>query len=285
MIAQSPVRAGREFAFTKADFERICRLIYHHAGITLTENKQEMVYSRLVRRLRARNLRCFSDYLKLLEANDPVEREAFINSLTTNLTYFFREAHHFPVLADNARTWWHSRHEPLTIWCCAASTGEEPYSIAMTLVDALGSLTPPATILASDVDTSVLAKGAAGVYGAESINKLDASLQRRFFQADPASGGAMVRVRDELRKLITFRRVNLLDSTWPVRGRFDVIFCRNVMIYFDKPTQRRVLERFLPLLRDDGLLFAGHSESFYHAADLFRLQGKTVYGPVVRKIP
>jgi chemotaxis protein methyltransferase CheR len=269
----------REFVFTQVDFERVCRLIHEHAGISLSPSKQEMVYSRLARRLRACNLSRFSDYLALLEADDAPEWEAFINSLTTNLTAFFRESHHFPMLAEHVRRCWQTRREPPRVWCCAASTGEEPYSIAMTLVDALGSHTP-AVVLATDVDTGVLAKGEAGIYGSERVDKLSAGQLQRFFLKGSGAREGTVRVRDELRAMITFRRLNLLDPAWPLRGPFDAIFCRNVMIYFDKPTQRRILERFAPLLRDDGLLFAGHSESFFHAADLFRLRGKTVYEPV-----
>jgi len=269
----------REFVFTQLDFERVCRLIYEHAGISLSPSKQEMVYSRLARRLRACNLSRFSDYLALLEADDAPEWEAFINSLTTNLTAFFRESHHFPMLAEHVRRCWQARREPPRVWCCAASTGEEPYSIAMTLVDALGGHTP-AAVLATDVDTNVLAKGETGIYGSERVDKLSAEQLQRFFLKGSGAREGTVRVRDELRAMITFRRLNLLDPSWPLRGPFDAIFCRNVMIYFDKPTQRRILERFAPLLRDDGLLFAGHSESFFHTADLFRLRGKTVYEPV-----
>ena len=275
-------RANREFAFTTADFERVRKLIYEHAGISLAPSKQEMVYSRLARRLRARNLQRFTDYLALLEADDSAEWEAFVNSLTTNLTSFFREIHHFPMLAEHARTRWLARREPLTVWCCAAATGEEPYSIAMTLIDVLNSFTPPATVLATDVDTHVPAIVDAGVYGKERVEKLSPEQLRRFFPSSSGVRAGTVKVRDELRAMISFRRLNLLDATWPVRGPFDAIFCRNVMIYFDKPTQRRILERFAPLLRDDGLLFAGHSESFFHAADLFKLRGKTVYERTVR---
>jgi chemotaxis protein methyltransferase CheR len=270
-------RAHREFAFTTADFERVCKLIYDHAGISLAPSKQEMVYSRLARRLRARNLLRFTDYLALLEANDSAEWEAFVNSLTTNLTSFFRESHHFPMLAEHVRASWQARREPISVWCSASSTGEEAYSIAMTLVDALGSFAVPASVLATDLDTSVLATGEAGVYSAERVEKLSAEQLRRHFLRGSGGCDGVAKVRDELRAMITFRRLNLLEPVWPVRGPFDAIFCRNVMIYFDKPTQRRILERFAPLLREDGLLFAGHSESFLHAADLFKLRGKTVY--------
>jgi len=282
MSASAAARSNdREFVFTVKDFERVRKLIHERAGISLSPSKQEMVYSRLARRLRARNLGRFADYLALLETGGEAEWEAFINSLTTNLTAFFREAHHFPMLAEHARYCWRVRGEPLRVWCCAASTGEEPYSIAMTLAEAMdGGHMPPSEVVATDVDTSVLARGEAGIYGSERIDKLPPDRLRRFFLKGSGAREGTVKVRDELRSMITFRRLNLLDPAWPLRGPFDAIFCRNVMIYFDKPTQRRILERFAPLLRDDGLLFAGHSESFFHAADLFRLRGKTVYETV-----
>lgn len=275
-LAGTP-RPDREFAFTTADFERVRALIHRRAGISLAPSKQEMVYSRLARRLRARSLRRFSDYLALLESNDAPEWEAFINSLTTNLTAFFRESHHFPLLAEHARRCRQGGRATFSVWCCASSTGEEPYSIAITLADALGGSGAAAAVLATDVDTSVLAQGQAGIYRADRVAKLPAEQLRRHFLKGAGSGDGTVKVRDELRSMITFRRLNLLDPVWPARGPFDAIFCRNVMIYFDKPTQRRILERFVPLLREDGLLFSGHSESFFHAADLFRLRGKTVY--------
>jgi chemotaxis protein methyltransferase CheR len=235
-----------------------------------------MVYSRLARRLRANNLTRFTDYIALLENKGQGEWQAFVNSLTTNLTSFFREPHHFAELARfvEARR---SRRDRLTIWCNASSTGEEPYSIAMTVADVYGSFTPPVSIIATDVDTNVLEKAAAGVYARDRVEKLSADQIKKFFVPDPRSDEGCVTVRPELRSLLTFRQVNLLDATWPVRGPLDAIFCRNVMIYFDKVTQRKVLLKLAPLLRSDGLLFAGHSESFLHSEDIVRLRGNTVY--------
>ena len=267
----------REFVFTAADFERIRRLIRDNAGISLSPTKHEMVYSRLVRRLRARGLARFSEYVTLLDGRDPAEWQAFVNCLTTNLTSFFREAHHFTELAKHVETLRRQGSASVTVWCCAASTGEEPYSIAMTLADAYGSLTPPVSIIATDVDTSVLAKAEAGIYPDERVAKMRPDQLRRFFSRSASAHPGCVTVRAELRKLIRFRPVNLLDSQWPVRGPLDAIFCRNVMIYFDKATQRRIVTRLAPLLRADGLLFAGHSENLSHSADLLRLRGSTVY--------
>jgi chemotaxis protein methyltransferase CheR len=272
---QSSDGRDREFVFTAGDFERVRQLIYEHAGISLNASKQDMVYSRLARRLRATGINNFRDYLALLESNHVAEWEAFANSLTTNLTSFFREPHHFPLLAEHVVK--HKGKHPISLWCSAASTGEEPYTLAMTMVDAFGSFTPPVTILATDLDTSVLAKAEAGVYPIERVEKLSADVIKRFFLRGTGAQAGFVRVRPELRAMITFRQVNLLSPDWPVRGPLDAIFCRNVMIYFDKETQLKILERFAPLLQPDGLLFAGHSESFHNATHLFRLRGKTVY--------
>jgi chemotaxis protein methyltransferase CheR len=273
---QQPQEPTREFIFTTADFQRISKLIYEHAGISLAPTKQEMVYSRLARRLRVRGLATFADYLSLLDNRDEPEWEAFVNALTTNLTSFFREPHHFAELTRFLERRKRAQ-QPVSIWCCASSTGEEPYSLAMTAVEAYGTFTPPVTIVATDLDTSALDKAAAGIYAEERVAKLRHDQLQRFFLKGTGSRVGSVRVRKELRELVTFRQVNLLDTQWPVRGPFDAIFCRNVMIYFDKPTQRKVLEKLAPLLARDGLLFAGHSESFLHSADLFRLRGNTVY--------
>jgi len=270
----------REFVFTAADFERIRKLIYNRAGISLSTSKHEMVYSRLGRRLRALGLSEFKDYLALLENGDAAEWEAFTNSLTTNLTAFFREEHHFPLLADLLRQ--HKGGGQITLWCSAASTGEEPYSMAMTAIEAFGSSKPPVRILATDIDTNVLAKARQGVYAMERLEKMPQERIRRFFLRGKGAQAGQARVRDELRAMIDYRPLNLLDATWQIRGPFHAIFCRNVMIYFDKPTQYGILQKFVPLLRPDGLLFAGHSESFHHAADLFRPRGKTVYETVGR---
>lgn len=266
---------SREFLFTDADFQRIRKLIYAHAGINLSDAKKDMVYSRLGRRLRATGLTRFSDYLALLEANDETEWEAFVNALTTNLTAFFREPHHFPLLAEHIQKIKHRR--PIELWCCAASTGEEPYTMAMTMVDVFGSYTPPVHILATDLDTHVLKKAQAGIYPIERVEKLPQDVLKRFFLKGTGSNAGYVQVRKELRDMVTFRKLNLLDAQWPIRGPFEAIFCRNVMIYFDKPTQYKILQKFVPVMHSDALLFAGHSESFQHAADLFSIRGRTVY--------
>ena len=218
--------------------------------------------------------RTFSEYLDRAQ-RDPQEWETFVNSLTTNLTSFFREAHHFEILAERLKK--HAVRSPFRIWCSAASTGEEPYSLAITACEAFNSLSPPVQIVATDIDTNVLATAAKGVYGLDRVERLSRERIQRFFLKGTGTQDGYARVRPELQRLIEFRRINLLDKSWAVQGPFDALFCRNVMIYFDKPTQHGILQRFVPLLKSDGLLFAGHSESFLHSADLFRSLGRTVY--------
>jgi len=266
---------GREFSFSANDFERVRKLIYQHAGISLSPVKQDMVYSRLARRLRATGKTSFADYLDALERNGGDEWERFVNSLTTNLTSFFREPHHFPIFAEHLQKIGIRR--PIRIWCSAASTGEEPYSIAITVAETFGSNTSHVSIIASDLDTNVLETARKGIYPIERVEKLSPERLRRFFLRGTGSQEGYVSVRPELKAMIQFQRVNLLDSSYAVKAPLDVIFCRNVMIYFDKPTQYKILARFAPMLQPDGLMFAGHSESFLHAADLFRSLGKTVY--------
>jgi chemotaxis protein methyltransferase CheR len=274
-VSQIKVESAKEFNFTRSDFERVRALIYKRAGISLADSKQEMVYSRIARRLRATGIVSFSTYLDELEAGRlGDEWESFTNALTTNLTSFFREAHHFPLLAEHIR-----RHAggPITIWCSASSTGEEPYSIAMTACEAFNTLAPPVQIVATDIDTNVLAIGANGVYGIERLDKMAPERAKRFFLRGKGEQQGMVRVRPELRQLVTFKPLNLLADAWPLTGQFDVIFCRNVMIYFDKATQRKILGRFVPLMKPHALLFAGHSENFLYVSDALKLRGKTVY--------
>jgi chemotaxis protein methyltransferase CheR len=233
-----------------------------------------MVYNRLVRRLRELGLDDFGRYLTMLEANQSnAEWQAFINSLTTNLTAFFREAHHFPVLAEHAR----KRSGEYRVWCAAASTGEEPYSIAITLADALGMAPGRFKVIASDIDTEVLKKAKSGIYRVDELKTLSPQQLQRYFMRGTGPHEGLVRVRQELANYIEFTPVNLLAKQYNVQGPFDSIFCRNVMIYFDKTTQQDILRRFAPLLKPDGLLFAGHSENFSNLAREFTLRGQTVY--------
>jgi chemotaxis protein methyltransferase CheR len=263
----------REFPFSTRDFEEVRKMIYDHAGIALNDAKEDMVYSRLARRLRATGKRSFPEYLALIRSGDEAEWEAFVNSLTTNLTDFFREAHHFHILKDFLKT---RKDRPITIWSSASSTGEEPYSIAITALEAMGAHAP-VQILASDLDTNVLKKAEEGVYPIERLAKLSPNQQRQFFLKGTGDNAGMARAKPELRAMLKCFRLNLLDAVWSIRQPLDAIFCRNVMIYFDKPTQYAILKKMKPLLKPDGLLFVGHSEALYHATDLYKLRGQTVY--------
>lgn len=271
----------REFVFTDQDFERIRSLIYTHAGISLSLTKRDMVYSRLARRLRANGMTSFQVYLDAL-MEDGAEWEEFVNALTTNLTAFFRESHHFPVLAEYLVSARARIERPLRIWSAGCSTGEEPYSIAMTAINTFDIWNPPVRILATDLDSQVIRLAAQGVYHLDRVSKVPERDVKRFFLRGFGSNAGMVRMRPEVRRLVTFRTLNLLGAAWPLKGPFDVIFCRNVLIYFDKPTQYRLMQRFHQLMTPDSLLFVGHSESLAHATDLFRLKGKTIYEPVRR---
>ncbi|MDD2544905.1 MAG: methyltransferase domain-containing protein [Burkholderiaceae bacterium] len=265
---------SREFLWTDADFSRVQALIYQRAGISLHDGKHAMVYSRLSRRLRETGHDSFQDYLGWLENHDGPEWQEFVNALTTNLTAFFREQHHFEILAGllhskPATTSWR-------VWCSAASTGEEPYSLVMTAFEALG-LNASFKLTASDIDSRVLATAAQGIYRTENLKGLSTERLQRFFLRGKGGNDGMVRVRPELRRVIDFINVNLIRDDWPFRDPFDVVFCRNVMIYFDAPTQRKVLERIHRVLKPGGMLFVGHAENFSESRDLFTLKGKTVY--------
>lgn len=269
-----PLEQGREFIWTDADFSRVQALIYQHAGINLHDGKHAMVYSRLSRRLRETGHASFHEYLGWLEKHDGPEWQEFVNALTTNLTAFFREQHHFEIFAAHLRS--RPAGTPWRVWCNAASTGEEPYSIVMTALETLGA-NAAFKLTASDIDSRVLATAAQGVYRMDNVKGLSPEHLQRFFLRGKLSNAGMVRAKPELVRAIDFISVNLIRDDWPFREPFDVVFCRNVMIYFDAPTQRRVLERIHRVLKPGGLLFVGHAENFSESRDLFTLRGKTVY--------
>lgn len=271
--------ARRDFEYTARDFERVRGLIRERVGIALNDSKQDMVYNRLAKRVRALRLQRFADYLALLDDGAHEEWQNFVNALTTNLSHFFREAHHFSILVEHVHA---LRRTPLRIWSAAASTGEEPYSIAMALCEAYGTLQPPVSIVATDIDTTVLAAAEKGIYSMDRVEQVSPERLKRFFLRGTGANAGQAKVRPELTRLVQYRVLNLTDSQWNLGGMFDAVFCRNVMIYFDKQTQYAVLERIARVLRPDGLLFAGHSESFLHAAELFQSAGKTVYRPVTK---
>lgn len=265
---------GREFAWTDADFDRVQSMIYKRAGISLHDGKHAMVYSRLSRRLRETGYQSFRDYLGWLDSADVPEWQEFVNALTTNLTSFFRENHHFEVFSALLRS--RPAGFPWRVWCSAASTGEEPYSILMTVMESLGPH-PKLSLVASDIDSKVLASAQQGVYRLDGLKGVDPSRLQRFFLKGKSGNDGMVRIKPELSRMIEFLMVNLVKDDWPFRDPFDVVFCRNVMIYFDAQTQRKVLERIYKVMKPGGMLFVGHAENFSDSRDLFVLKGKTVY--------
>jgi chemotaxis protein methyltransferase CheR len=273
--ASAMAQVAQRLPLSDAHFRRVCELIYQRAGIVLADHKREMVYNRLVRRLRSLGMNDFGQYLAKLEADTgSAEWQAFVNALTTNLTAFFREAHHFPILAEHAK----ARSNGFSIWSTAASTGEEPYSLAITLSEVLGPKMASCKIIASDIDTQVLEKARTGVYRQEDLRTLSPQQMQKFFFKGTGAQSGMVKVRPELAAMVEYKQLNLLANQWDLPGPFDAIFCRNVMIYFDKETQERILRRFVPLLKPGGLMFAGHSENFSQISREFYLRGQTVYG-------
>jgi chemotaxis protein methyltransferase CheR len=267
----------QEFKLTDADFERVRQLIYQRAGISLHAGKQAMVYSRLSRRLRETRYGSFSQYLDWLSRASGAEGEAewqeFVNCLTTNLTAFFREEHHFHALVEDLKA---RASRPLRIWCNAASTGEEPYSLAMTVAETLGT-SAQVKIICSDIDTKVLATAQRGVYSVEARGLSPERLKRHFMRGKGGNDGH-IRVKPEVARYVEFRSFNLMSPSWSALGEpFDLVFCRNVMIYFDNATQRKVLEHMHAAMKPGSLLYVGHSENFTEARDLFRLRGKTIY--------
>ena len=253
-----------EFVFTAEDFRHIAHILHTHAGIALNESKAALVYSRLAKRLRVLGLRSFRDYCALVQGVDGVdERQAMTAALTTNVTRFFREPHHFdhlrdvvmPGLAERARAGGRVR-----LWSAACSNGQEPYSMAMTVLSVLPEAADlDVRILATDIDPNMVAQGITGVYSEETLEAAPALLRHRWFDKAPAHGPDRLSANDTLRRLVSFKELNLIGD-WPMRGKFDVIFCRNVVIYFDDATQEKVWNRFLPTMAADATLYIGHSE-------------------------
>ncbi|MDR0806648.1 MAG: chemotaxis protein-glutamate O-methyltransferase [Enterobacteriaceae bacterium] len=259
---------------TESELARISALIYQRAGIVLNGQKKDMVYNRLSRRLRELGMHRFNDYMSLLEADHGTsEWQIFINAMTTNLTSFFREAYHFPLLAKHAQT----RRGMYNVWCAAASTGEEPLSIAITLEETLGpGITP--RVIATDIDTDVLSKARNGVYRLSDLDNLTEQQKKNGFLRGTGSHKDKVKAKKSLLSTIHYKRLNLIDPQWDIPAPFDAIFCRNVMIYFDKETQEQLMQRFAKMLKPGGILFVGHSEHFGTSNGPFRLRGQSVYG-------
>lgn len=268
------------FAITDREFRLLRELIYAHTGISLSEHKRALVCARLARRLRHWKLTDYSAYYELLINDDPEERELMemINAITTNKTDFFRESHHFQYLTEQVfpalRA---SRDRRVRIWSAATSSGEEAYSLAITVCEALPLAEYDVKILATDIDTNVLERAQRGVYPVESVMKVPEELRARYFQRGTRSNDGVARVKPELQSFVRFRRLNLIDETWPMQGPFDVIFCRNVLIYFDKDTQRRLLHRFAALLRPGAHLMLGHAEAIHGYETMFRAVGHSIY--------
>lgn len=275
----SPARE-REFEFADADFDALRTLVKQMTGINLADSKRELVYGRVSRRLRALGLSSFRAYRAMLESGDGSELVAFCNALTTNLTSFFRESHHFDYLRQEflmPRRSVARRGERIRIWSSACSSGEEPYSIAMTIAETVPDFQKwDIKILATDLDSDILARAQRGRYEAERVKALDPKRLDRFFTVSRGAAEPTYDVVPEIAKLITFRHINLMHEL-PMSGPLDVIFCRNVVIYFDKDTQRGVFSRFAKLQRPGDLLFLGHSESLFKVSEDYTLIGKTIY--------
>lgn len=273
----------REFRFTGADFRFIRELVADRTGIMLSDNKRDLVYGRLSRRLRELEMSRFDDYCKLLEKGHDEEMVQFVNAITTNLTSFFREDHHFEFLGKELlpsllkQKLKSNSERKLRIWSAGCSTGEEPYSIAMVVKEALGREKDwDVRILASDLDTKVLAKAKSGIYEQSRVEGLSKSRLNRWVKKGSGENAGKVRMSPELQELITFKQLNLMND-WPMKGPFDLIFCRNVVIYFNKPTQKILFDRYADLLDGDGHLFLGHSETMFKKTERYKLIGKTVY--------
>jgi len=266
--------APEQFLLTDEEFSRTGRLLHARSGIILGEHKRELAARMLGMRARKKGLRDAAEYLAHLQ-QDPhsTEWNAFVNAFTINHTAFFREQHHFGLLADFMR----GRTAPVSVWCCAASTGEEAYSIAMTLLENSPSPQARPFVWATDIDTQAIDKARKGVYTLERVKPVAEGLLKKYFYRGTGAKAGMARVKPILQEVVQFESLNLVAPSWPSTEKFDAIFCRNSMIYFDKPTQTRILERFAPMLKPGGLLFAGHSENFTYLTKAFRLRGQTVY--------
>ncbi|MBL1274962.1 MAG: protein-glutamate O-methyltransferase CheR [Ectothiorhodospiraceae bacterium] len=287
MVANSAVELdsglAREFHFTGADFRFIRDLVADRTGIMLSENKKDLVYGRLARRLRELRMTRFRDYCDLLQKGHDEEMVNFVNAITTNLTSFFREDHHFDYLAKKLiptlveKKIQNKDAHRIRIWSAGCSTGEEPYSIAMVVNEVMEKYKSwDVRILATDLDTKVLEKASNGIYEKSRVEGLSKTRLRRWINSGNGANEGMVRMTRELRDLITFKQLNLMND-WPMKGPFDLIFCRNVVIYFNKPTQQKLFDRYAGLLDENGHLFLGHSETMFKKTERYQLIGKTIY--------
>ena len=266
-------------------FEQLRRLVQSQSGIRLPDSKRELVCARLARRVRALQLPNYDDYYHLLlcEDRDGVELQQLINCISTTKTDFFREAHHFDFLRTEAFPSWRLHavqpaSRRLRLWSAACSKGHEPYSLAMALLEHFGLLSAwDVRILATDVNTDVLRTAIAGEYSLDETGNLDERMRERWMLKGTGSAQGSCRVRDEVKRLVTFRPLNLTTPPWPMAGSFDAIFCRNVLIYFDEQTQREVIRSLVRKLSPSGYLFLGHSEHRVSLSEHLESVGRTVY--------
>ena len=270
---------SREYEFSDADFQRIRRMVQQHTGIALSDSKRQLVYGRLSRRLRALRLGAFDTYLARVEGGDADELQHFRNAITTNLTSFFRESHHFDFLANQVLPHLESQNRAsrrIRIWSAGCSSGEEPYSIAMVLLESAQHLLGnwDVRILATDIDTNVLEHARRGIYGSDRLERMEPARRLRWFERMPDA--EHFKISDAVKAPITFNELNLI-SDWPMKGPFDVIFCRNVVIYFDRNTQRNIVSRMEGLQRPGDHLILGHSESLLDISTRYRLVGNTIH--------
>jgi len=277
IVKGSDTFLGREFPMSGSNYKLISGLAYKEAGIVLNDTKQEMVYSRLARRIRELKLKNFDEYLHYVKRDIDNEFRSFLNAITTNLTSFFREDHHFVHLKEVAIPLLRKVHlndKRVRIWCSAASTGEEPYSIAMVMREAFAENSGwDIKILATDIDSNVLETARAGRYKLERVEGIPLARKKRWFKKISNDG---VVVSNSLREMISFKQLNLLKP-WPMKGVFDIVFCRNVIIYFDKETQRTLFDKVHQKMAEDALLYIGHSESLHNVSKKFSSLGKTIY--------
>jgi chemotaxis protein methyltransferase CheR len=264
-----------------AEFQFLRDFVYRHCGIALSEQKRQLVQGRLLRRLRALGLKEFASYCELLRKDPDAELGELASVISTNVTAFFREMHHYDLLVEQLLPHWLEEKKQggrLRIWSAGCATGEEPYALAMVLAEALertGSHVD-ARILATDLSPQALEHAQAGMYALERMEGVSTERRRRWFLRGEGQYEGYACVHQRLRDLVTIQPLNLLHD-WPMRGPFDAIFCRNVVIYFDKPTKQRLFERYAGLLAPGGYLFLGHSESMHGLSDAFDLVGRTVY--------
>lgn len=272
-IASAPEATERRETLSEQDFDRVRAMIRDLAGIVIEPQKRQMVHARLSRRLRALGLDSFEAYLDRIErSRDPMDVQDFINAITTNLTSFFRESHHFEHFRQEVLATLPPGSERLRIWSAGCSSGEEPYSIALTALTAGTSLPGDTRILATDLDTTVLARARAATYPAEKAGPALASYKAHVERADDE----MLRIGMAARNLVAFRQLNLM-SPWPMQGLFDAVFCRNVLIYFSAETKATLVNRFAEKLKPGGILYLGHSESILGEHPLFTNEGQTTY--------